>query len=110
VLRMASEVKYIKDVYNPEKLTIAQFDTRITREFVLTEDDIFEEMMVYGRGGTDLACVRQHMLDNQPTAAIIFSDMYCDPMEPGPTCPIVWIVVNNPAAEVPFGKKIHMRE
>lgn len=107
-LRFNSEVKYIKDTFNPKKLTLVQFDTRITKEVTLTEDQPFEEVVIVGRGGTCLRPVREHMMKHRPTAAIVFSDLYVEPMEPGPTNPIVWVVVNNKNAEVPFGKKIHI--
>ncbi len=109
VLRFNSEVKFIKDVFNPIKLTLVQFDTQITQERVFTEDDPFEEIVVVGRGGTSLIPVREHIMENNPTAAIIFSDLFVEAMQPGPTCPIIWIAVGNTAAQVNFGKLIHIK-
>jgi predicted metal-dependent peptidase len=109
VVRFNSEVKFIKDTFNPIKLTLVQFDTRITSEKVFHEDDPFEEIVVVGRGGTSFVPVREHIMKEHPTAAIIFSDFHVTPMEPGPTCPIIWVAVDNTDAKVNFGKLIHIK-
>lgn len=109
IIRFNSEVKHIKDEYNPEKLTLVQFDTAITNEMVIEEHDQFEEVKVIGRGGTYLEPVREHIEKHKPMAAIIFSDLECYPMgKPKVDVPIIWVVINNPNVGVPFGKKIHI--
>lgn len=108
VTRFNSEVKFIKDTFNPIKLTLVLFDTRITKEVTFHENDAFHKIVVVGRGGTCLVPVRAHIMEHQPTAAIIFSDLYVAPMEPGPTCPIIWVAVGNKDAQIPFGKLIHI--
>lgn len=107
-LRFNSEVKHIKDRYNPEKLTLVQFDTKIQSEVTLTENDVFDEVVIVGRGGTCLKEVRDHIMKHNPTCAVIFSDLWVQPMEPGPKCPILWVAVNNKDATVPFGQLIHI--
>ena len=77
---------------------------------MFTAKDKFEKIVIVGRGGTKLGPVRQHIMDNQPTAAIIFSDMLVSPMRPGPTCPILWVAISNKDAKVPFGKLIHIED
>lgn len=110
LIRFNSEVKYIKDTFNPVKLSLVQFDTRITDELVITENDQFEEIRIKGRGGTDLTPVREHIIESKPTAAIIFSDLYVSPMQPLPfEVPIIWVAVNNQSATVPFGQLIHIK-
>lgn len=91
LLRFFSEVKYVKEAYNPAKINIIQFDTRITKTDVLDEDTEFETLIVYGRGGTDLSPVRKHILKTNPTASIIFSDMECKPIE-DTGIPTLWCV------------------
>lgn len=110
VQRIASELRHIKQVFKPKKMTVVQFDTRITDITEWDHNDPFEGIMFKGGGGTDLREVRQHIIDTKPTAAIIFSDMWLEPMKPGPTCPILWVAIDNPHAEVPFGKLIHLTE
>lgn len=109
-LRFNSEVKYVKDKYDPELLTLVQFDDVITQEKTFTKKDRFDQVEIIGRRGTNLAPVRQWIIDNQPTAAIIFSDLCCAPMEPLPfNIPIIWVAISNKEAVVPFGQLIHIR-
>lgn len=110
LLRFNSEVAYIKNTFDPVKLNLIQFDTRITKEQTFGEQDRFEMVKALGRGGTDLEPVRKHIAKTKPTAAVIFSDLYCDPMgDTGVECPVLWICVNQPSATVPFGEIIHIK-
>lgn len=110
VIRFNSEVKYIKETYNPKKLTLVQFDTQITKEQDFYEEDPFEKIEIVGRGGTSLVPVWHHIHEHNPTAAIIFSDLECSPMSQlKRDIPVIWIVVNNPSANVSFGKKVCIR-
>jgi len=107
--RIFSEISYIKKALNPEKMTIVQFDTRISKEESYSEDDTFKELVINGRGGTSLVPVRAHMMKHNPTCAVVFSDMDVAPMKPGPKCPILWISIDNRSATVPFGQLIHIK-
>lgn len=110
VIRFNSEIKYIKDVLQPKKLTVAQFDTRITDVKVFLQEDPFEELVVIGRGGTDLAPVRAWIMEHKPTAAVIFSDLYCATMEDIPgRPPLIWVAISNTSAQVPYGTLIHIK-
>jgi predicted metal-dependent peptidase len=108
VIRFNSELKYIKDTLSPEKLTVVQFDTQIQSEIDFDEFKPFEKIMVKGRGGTSLKCVRDHIKKYRPQAAIIFSDLYVPKMTPDPKVPIIWVVIGNKNAQVDFGKMIHI--
>lgn len=112
VLRFNSELKHVKDTYNPKKMTIVQFDTVIQQEDVIEEDDPFTEIHIVGRGGTSLCCVREHLDAHKPTAAIIFSDMEVsfEPFARKPECPIIWVAVNARGAKPPHGKVIRLNE
>ena len=54
------------------------------------------------------------MIEHRPTAAVVFSDLCCHPMEPLPpgiTIPTIWVGVNaRPDSQVHFGKLVHIRE
>jgi predicted metal-dependent peptidase len=109
-IRILSEIKFVWEVFKPEKLTMVQFDQIIQKVDVMEEGDPFNEIEIKGRGGTSLVPVRQYIMDHQPTAAIILSDMDVRPMEEGPTCPILWIAIDaEPDVEVPFGQLIHVQ-
>lgn len=109
VIRFNSEFKYVKDVFNPRKATLVQFDTRITQEVVFDENTPFKQVQIVGRGGTCLIPVREHIIKHQPTAAIIFTDLQCAPMEPLPfDIPIIWVAIKAHGATVPFGELVHI--
>lgn len=111
IKRFNSEVKYIKDTFNPEKLVLVMFDTKIHEVYEITENDVFDRIKVTGRGGTCLKCVHAHIEETKPTAAIIFTDLECIPMQPlKVSVPIIWTVADNPSAKVPFGQVIHIKE
>lgn len=108
ILRFSSEVKYVWEYFKPQKLTIVQFDTRITSELVFKDDDDFEKIKILGRGGTDLLPVRDHIEKNQPTAAIIFSDLYVSPMQPLTNdIPTIWISTTK--VKGAFGRTVHIK-
>jgi predicted metal-dependent peptidase len=114
-IRFNSELKYLWERFKPKKLTIVQFDTKIQKVDVLSEGDVFAEIEIIGRGGTCLKEVRQMIIDEKPDAVIIFTDMYVTPMEELPhgvlnvRDDLLWIAVDNKAAEVPFGRLIHIK-
>lgn len=109
ILRFNSEVKSVKERFEPEKLTLVTFDTEIQDEYVFEKDDPFEKIVVTGRGGTDLRDVYAHAQKHRPTAIIIFTDLHVR-IPPNPGVPIIWICVDNPKATVPYGRLIHIDE
>lgn len=109
ILRFNSEVKYIQEVLNPQKLSLVQFDTKIQKVDEFEADQPFNEIKVTGRGGTSLECVRQYIEKHKPTAAVVFSDMECSPMNPLTIeVPIIWAVLGKHRFSVPFGKVINI--
>lgn len=104
-VRISSELKYIKDHFNPLKLTIVEFDTRISKVIEVTSDEAFDSIKIVGGGGTCLKPVREHILKTRPSAAVIFSDLEVVPMEPVPAkIPIFWIKVGKDGHTPTFGK------
>ena len=110
ILRFNSEVKYIHETYAPKKLTLITFDTEIQDVYEFADDDAFEKIVVHGRGGTCLECVRDHMKLHKPTAAIVFSDLECPPIEVDVQVPVLWVIVGNKSAVTHFGRTIHMED
>jgi predicted metal-dependent peptidase len=110
VLRFNSEVKHIKEEFKPKALDLVQFDTRIQQYRHFDEEDAFDEIEIVGRGGTDLEPVRKHIIETEPTAAIVFSDMQCAPMRELPfEIPIIWIVVGRGGHKPNFGDVIRIK-
>ncbi len=108
VLRFNSEVKYIQEVLRPKKLTLVQFDTRITQTREFEIDEPFEGIEIIGRSGTMWGPVRKCIQEHQPTAAIVFTDMgFADSVNP-PSCatPVLWVVTQGGSTRGPFGRTI----
>lgn len=89
--RFFSEMKYVIETFNPVRVNIIQFDTRITKVSVFEQEDDFTCLEVSGRGGTNLSPVKAHIEEKPPNAAIIFSDMECAPMDEV-NIPVLWCV------------------
>lgn len=111
IIRFNSEVKYVQEVLRPQKLMLIQFDVDITHIREFTENEPFEEVEITGGGGTSLRPVREWIEENKPTAAIVFSDLFCTPMMPlTRDIPMIWAVVNNKHPQVPFGEVIIVKD
>ena len=108
ILRFNSEVRHIKEEFQPEELNLITFDTSIRDEYHFAKDDPFEKIVVTGRGGTDLDPVAEHILKHKPNVAVIFSDLWVDPMPSVGSIPVLWVVIGNPNAIVPFGQMVHI--
>ena len=109
ILRFNSEVKHIHETFAPKRLTLVTFDTRLQDFYEFTDDMPFDKIVVHGRGGTSLVEVEEHIRKHRPSAAVIFSDLGCNPMQKDPGAPILWVVVGAPQASVPFGQMIHIK-
>ena len=110
IVRFNSEVKYIKETYNPERLTLVMFDTKIHDVYEFEEDDEFEKVVITGRGGTCLRDVMAHAEKHQPTAIVIFTDLHVNIPQKVPSMPVIWAVAGNKNARVPYGTLIHIDE
>ena len=109
VQQFLTEIRYIWTEICPLKMSIFCFDEEITTSFEVQAGDFLDGLVLKGRGGTNLACVHAKIEEIEPTAAIILSDMECEPMEPlSVDCEVYWGVVRNPDVEVPFGKVISL--
>lgn len=108
--RFNSELKYVWDELRPKKIIIAQFDTRISKVDTLIEEDRFDWIETVGGGGTSLKPVREMILKERPTAAVIFSDLECSPMDcTDINIPLIWATIRNRGAKVQKGQIIHIR-
>lgn len=104
----SSEVKYIQETLQPERLTLVQFDTRITSVQEFKESDPFDGIEIIGRGGTSLEPVKEHIEKIRPTAAIIFSDLQVPAMQPlACDTPVIWATTSK-HPRVNFGKIVRI--
>src|SRR5690606_31573596 len=109
VQQFLSELRYIWTEIAPLKMSIFSFDTSIRTEMEVQDGDSLDSVILSGRGGTDLECVREKIEELKPTAVVILSDRECEPMAPRSfDCPVFWGVVRNPDVEVPFGTVLNL--
>lgn len=106
--RFISEVKYVHSEFQPDKLSIIEFDISIRAIKEFLPEDYIKEWTIVGRGGTSYKDVHNWIQKNKPTLAIIFTDLYADPMEPvNKKTNLIW-VVNNNSDNANQGKTIHV--
>ena len=106
--RYISELNAIKEQYNPEKMTIIDFDTSLKKVRVLGEYDSIKGIKFSGRGGTSISPVMKWIKKNKPQVAIIFTDGAFLKYEPkGLITDIIWLINNNPGFTSELGKVIH---
>ena len=85
------------------------FNTEIESETVILENEPFTDAMCTTGGGTSLYYVREHIIESKPTAAVIFTDLQCAPMDTLPiNIPVIWVVVGKVKTPVPFGTAIYV--
>lgn len=110
-VRFNSEVKYVWETFKPKKMTLVQFDDIIQKVDVIEDGEEFNQIEIIGRGGNTWKPVKEFIDEHEPTAAIIFTDLHfyetLDP--PKESIPILWICLNNPGANPPFGDILHIR-
>lgn len=108
IKRFTSEVKFIQENLNPEKLMVIQFDTQIQDEKIYTSEDRFKDIEIKGYGGTSFKPVRNYILKHKPTLSLIFTDLEAVPMEEVGKNKVIWVTTANFDAEV--GETIHVEE
>lgn len=94
-------VRTIKDLLNPEKLTVLLFDTRIVFEKTFTDKEKYGNISVQAGGGTDLNDVYKRMRVLGAEAMVCFTDL-CVTIPPQPDWESIWIVPNM-GCHVPAG-------
>ncbi len=111
-----SECQGIKNMLNPKKFSIVDFDTKIHAVHSLDAQTDLNSVKFHGRGGTDMTCIFEHLQDlkdvEPPKVVLIFSDMECSPITEDPKiCDIIWVRLPSSYGFKPtFGKVIDMEE
>lgn len=86
-----NSVRTIKELLNPEKLTVLFFDTRIVLEKTFTDREPYGNISVRAGGGTDLRDVYKRTKELQPEALVIFTDM-CLSIPPEQDWDTIWLI------------------
>lgn len=104
------EMKNVKESCDPEVMDVITFNHNLVQELTFEQDEEIEDISMYSGGGTDLYPVFEKYSENskKPKFLIVFSDLYCPPIENAPDYDVIWVCIDNPTAEVNFGKLIHV--
>jgi predicted metal-dependent peptidase len=108
-----SEVNGIISQYTDYKIDLFCFDTAVYNSKTVTHDNS-EDLLNYevvGGGGTDFACILEHLKENNitPKKLVIFSDGYVSDWisEMGQYTDCLFILHDNPGCEPPYGQFVH---
>ena len=104
-----SEIKSIKNNFNPEKITLISFDTKIRKIKIIKHNDKFDDFDLLGRGGTCLIDVFNHINNNKPSVSLIFTDLDVSIPTNYPKTPLIWLCTDpNQKTKPKYGKFIHV--
>lgn len=107
LIEYVSESNYVKTEFNPDKLTVIEFDRQIRNETVMLEHDSLATIVMEGRGGTAIEPPINWINKNKPSLAVIFTDGYFHKYEPVINTDVLWVIYNNPDFTSNIGKIIH---
>ncbi len=113
VQRMLSEVASIAETVKPEAVRILYWDTRVCADEKYLQhelDTMMQSTKPAGGGGTSVECVPEYMAAEQikPQCAIVFTDGHIYGGWGSWTCPVLWVIVDNPSCRPPMGTTVHV--
>ncbi|UAW01133.1 metallopeptidase domain protein [Vibrio phage BUCT194] len=102
-------IQAIKDEFNPEKLTVMGFTTRVEHTTVIAQDAEIDNINFRAHGGTHIPAVMEYIEKEKidPQVLICFSDMYSS-FPPKPKYDVIWICVGNPSWQPPYGRVVYV--
>ena len=109
-----SEVKGICDTVHPSCVRLLYWDTQVCgdEKYELHElDDLTKSTKPVGGGGTDVACVPEHITKEgiSPQAVIVLTDGYLWGDWGQWASPVLWCVMDNKQAQPDVGKTVHIK-
>ena len=105
--KVATEVRAIKELTNPEELIIQPFSHELGKPVTYTREDYLHEIRQTISGGTEIAPVIERIEEEKPEVAIIFTDGYFHPVNFSGATDIIWVIVGNPGFTTDYGHVIH---
>ena len=109
-----SEVKGICDAVHPSCVRLLYWDTQVCgdEKYELHElDDLTKSTKPVGGGGTDVACVPEHITKEgiSPQAVIVLTDGYLWGDWGQWASPVLWCVMDNKQAKPDVGVTVHIK-
>ena len=112
--RIFTEVEQIARTVNPDKLDVLYWDTHVAGHDKFTKgqyEGILNQMRPKGGGGTCAACVPAYMHEHKikPDCIIMVTDgVLFGSWGTDYPAPVLWLIINNPEAQPPSGKVLHV--
>lgn len=104
-----SEIVYIKEAFNPKRLTILDCDHEIHNIYNVDEYTEVQTLKFTGGGGTRFEPVIKYCNENATNALLYFTDLYANMITEEPSYPLLWLCYSkHPAA--PVGETIYYQE
>lgn len=102
-----TEVHTILKVMQPERIQLVQFDWTIKSVDTVKNTQALMNVQFKGRGGTSIDPVLEWAEQNKPNLLLVFTDgeFYAPAIDT--KVPIIWLIHNNPAWNIKYGKVIH---
>lgn len=97
----------IKELLNPEKIHLGQFDTRRIKTNEVESLEDLKRIEFVGGGGTNIQPVIEWIAAHQPEVTLIFTDGYFAEQQSLAGSDIIWIIQDNPQFTAPEGTIIH---
>ena len=110
-----AELREVAAEIRPESVIVLQVDTVLQDAAEHSADDLPDEIVVKGRGGTDyrpgFAWLERHGIE--PGVCLYFTDMECsDHPETEPACPVLWVDFGDEDSPwrhpAPWGERIRI--
>jgi predicted metal-dependent peptidase len=114
ISRIFTELVEIANTTKPDKLDVLYWDTAVAGHDSFTQGDydgLLAKVRPKGGGGTSANCVPIYMQDNKikPDCIIMVTDgeVFGNWGSNYPA-PVLWVIIDNPKAEAPTGKTLHV--
>ena len=102
-----SEIKGIKQIFNPEKMYIMDCDRCIHNIHEVDDVTAIESLKFTGGGGTDLTPPVMHCEEEGADALIYFTDLYAEQRKYDVNFPILWICTSGHEPH-PVGETVYL--
>ena len=94
--QILTELYSVKSMYPEVVIRLVQFDTKIHSSDTIELASELSSFELIGRGGTDLQCVVDDLVETKPTFAMIFSDLLVHSVNLDEvTSDLIWIIIGK---------------
>jgi predicted metal-dependent peptidase len=112
IAKALGELVSICDNTSPEKVDLLYWDTAIASHEQYRDDysGLVTSTKPMGGGGSSSLCVFDYVIKNklEPMCIIMITDGYIEFPQVAPSCPTIWVMVDNKHTVPPFGSVIRV--